>query len=67
MNSQNTALVGILIDMQKLNSRFSDTCRKMTRNERKAAKELIPDVEEAICNASGLISDLILDYFTIKD
>ncbi|MGM9763361.1 MAG: hypothetical protein ACI3ZQ_05015 [Candidatus Cryptobacteroides sp.] len=65
MNSQNTALVEILIDMQKLNSRFSDTCRKMTRNERKVAKEIIP--EEAICNASGLISDLILDYFTIKD
>lgn len=67
MNSQNTALVEILLDLQKLDSRFSDTCRKMTRNERKAASGTIQDAEAAIYNASGLISDLILDYFTITD
>lgn len=67
MNSQNTALVGILIDLQKLNARFSDTCRKMTRNERKAAKCIIPDTEDAFNEVSGMISDLILDCFTIKD
>lgn len=66
MNSRNTELVSILIDLQKLSDRFTDTCSRMTAHERKSSKSTIPMVESRIYEAAGGISDLILDYFPTK-
>lgn len=63
MNSRNDELVALLIDLQKIGERFSDTCSRMTSHELKASLDTIPDTKSLINDAVGRICDLILDYF----
>lgn len=58
MNSQTSEIIDLLIDLQKIEKRFSSISRKMTSS--KAARLIVPDVESSLYEAAGSLSELIL-------
>lgn len=60
MNNRNTELMTLLVDLQKIDERFSDICGRMTSRELEAAESVIPDVEYWLFEAAGGVSSLIM-------